>query len=209
MPTSPLVRAVLVFVIGLLALAAGAAAYVWTLPPKPAGYVSGSGTALVGGPFELVDQTGAVRRDADFRGQFMLVYFGYTYCPDVCPVSLTNMSTAVDMLGETDPALAGKVTPVFITIDPDRDDVAALAAYAEHFHPRLVALTGDMDQVEAAAKAYRVYFAKVQDDEASDYLVDHSAIIYLMGPDGAYLSHFPHNATPEEIVAGLRQRLTS
>ena len=209
MPTSPLVRAVLVFVIGLLALAAGAAAYVWTLPPKPAGYVSGSGTALVGGPFELVDQTGAVRRDADFRGQFMLVYFGYTYCPDVCPVSLTNMSTAVDMLGETDPALARQITPVFITVDPDRDDVAALAAYVEHFHPRLVALTGDMDQVAAAAKAYRVYFAKVQDDATSDYLVDHSAIIYLMGPDGAYLSHFPHNATPEEIVAGLRQRLTS
>ncbi len=209
MPTSPLVRAVLIFVIGLLVLAGGAAAYLWTLPPKPGGYVSSSGTALVGGPFELIDQTGAVRRDGEFRGQFMLVYFGYTYCPDVCPVSLTNMSTAIDMLGDSDPSLADQVTPIFITVDPDRDDTAALAAYAEHFHPRLVALTGDMDQISAAAKAYRVYFAKVEDDSASDYLVDHSAIIYLMGSDGAYISHFPHNATPEEIVSGLRRRLTS
>lgn len=207
MPQSALARAVLLFVGGLTILFAGVAAWLWTQQPA-AQVASMSGTtstgnALVGGPFELIDQTGQARSEADFRGRYMLVYFGYTFCPDVCPTSLTVMTRALQALTETDPKLAAQVAPIFITIDPERDTVEALAAYAPHFHERLVALTGTAAQVAAAAKAYRVYFAKVEDDSASDYLVDHSGFIYLMDPEGRYLTHFTHDATPDTILQAV------
>ena len=156
------------------------------------------GQALIGGPFQLTDQTGKPRTDADFRGQYLLVYFGYTSCPDVCPTTLQTITNAMDKLG-TDSA---KVTPIFITVDPERDTTDVLKAYASNFHPRLVALTGSAAEIATAAKAYRIYYAKV--GEGANYSMDHSSIVYLMGPDGKYLGHFGMEATAEDIAAGIR-----
>ena len=199
-------RAIIVFLVGLLVLLGGAAAYLLTTPAATVTRLpsqAGSGTAKVGGAFELVDQSGATRTQADFAGRHMLVYFGYTYCPDVCPTSLSIMSQGLDLLEAETGSLEDRVVPVFVTVDPTRDDVEAMAAYAEHFHPRLVALTGSDEQIAAAANAYRVYYRKVDDPSATEYLMDHSSFIYLMGPDGIYVSHFAHNATPQEIAEGL------
>ncbi len=172
----------------------------------PAAVVGGTtsrGSALVGGPFELVDQDGITRTEADFRGEFMLVFFGYTYCPDICPTSLQTMTSALDDLGDA----AARVRPVFISIDPERDAVEQMKAYVGHFHERLVGLTGSPRKVADAARAYRVFYQKVEDDSASDYLVDHSSIVYLMGPDGDYVAHFTHATTPEDMAAGIRKHL--
>lgn len=166
----------------------------------PASRSMAGGKALVGGPFTLVDQHGAVVTEQDFAGRYMLIYFGYTYCPDFCPMSLSNMSQALDLLP---PEQAEQVVPILITIDPERDTVEQLAEYAPLFHPRLVALTGSLEQVKEAAKAYRVYFSKADNGDPDAYLMDHSTFIYLMGPDGAYVRHFSHSATPEEIAAGI------
>lgn len=157
----------------------------------------------IGGPFNLVDQHGRAVTEADFRGRYMLIYFGYTFCPDVCPTELQAMSQAIDELG---PA-GEKVTPVFITIDPTRDTVEQLAGYAEHFHPRLVALTGSPEQVAAAAKVYRVYYKKVEQEDSSEYLMDHSSIIYLMGPDGEFLTHFSYGTEPAKMAEKIREFL--
>jgi cytochrome oxidase Cu insertion factor (SCO1/SenC/PrrC family) len=166
----------------------------------PATRSMAGGEALVGGPFTLTDQHGAVVTEQDFAGRYMLIYFGYTYCPDFCPMSLSNMTQALDLLP---PEQAEQVTPILITVDPERDTVEQLAEYAPLFHPRLVALTGTPEETRQAAKAYRVYFSKAGNDDGSDYLMDHSTFIYLMGPDGKYVRHFSHSATPEEIAAGI------
>ena len=121
----------------------------------------------------------------DFLGQNMLVFFGFTFCPDVCPTELAKIGAAMKML----PADAN-VTPVFITVDPERDGAAEVKSYVEAFHPKMVGLTGSQEQIRAAAKAYRVYFAKNTSNGAADYLMDHSSIIYLMGKKGEYLTHF-------------------
>jgi cytochrome oxidase Cu insertion factor (SCO1/SenC/PrrC family) len=179
-----------------LAVAGGAAWFVLA----PAISSMAGGEATVGGPFTLTDQHGAEVTEQDFAGRYMLVYFGYTYCPDICPLSLANMTQAVDLLP---PDQADQVVPIFITVDPERDTVNQLAEYAPLFHPRLVALTGSPEAIKAAAQAYRVYFAKAGKDGTDDYLMDHSTFIYLMGPDGRYVRHFAHNAAPEEIAAGI------
>jgi protein SCO1/2 len=167
------------------------------------GSVAGTGAggqALIGGPFSLVNQQGQRVTEKDFAGRFMLAYFGYTFCPDFCPLGLSTITEALDMLH---PDQAGQVVPVFFTVDPARDTIEQLADYAPHFHPRLIALTGTDDEVKAAAKAYRVYYA-IPAKEDDSYAVDHSTFIYLMGPDGAYRAHFSHNTTPEEIADRLR-----
>ena len=196
-----------VAVLALLALGSGWFAWQKLRPPLTIGATTTSGTVLVGGPFELIDQTGVRRSDEDYRGRYMLVYFGYTYCPDVCPTSLLTMSRALQLLSERAPEAAEQVVPVFVTVDPERDTVEALAAYAPSFHPDLVALTGTADEIAAAAKAYRVYYAKAEDASSGTYLMDHSSYFYLMGPDGAYRTHFSHLAQPEEIAEGLERQI--
>lgn len=163
----------------------------------------GTGSALIGGEFELVDHESHVVTDADFRGKFMLIYFGYTFCPDVCPTELQAMSAAIDELG----AAGTEVQPIFITVDPARDTVAVMADYRGHFHPRLIALTGTPEQISAAAKAYRVYYAKNGDESAEDYLMDHSSFVYLMDRDGRYVTHFAPNTLPEAMAARVRESL--
>jgi cytochrome oxidase Cu insertion factor (SCO1/SenC/PrrC family) len=159
----------------------------------------------IGGPFALTDQNGTRRTDADFRGKLVLVYFGFTYCPDVCPTDLLQMALAVDQLGQ-----AGEMVQlVFITVDPERDTPEHLKQYMPLFHPRFVGLTGDAIAIRAAARAYRVYYKKVEWGDRSDYTVDHSAFIYLMGRDGEYLGFFPPGASAERLVEIIRQRLAA
>ncbi|MCG8361683.1 MAG: SCO family protein [Kiloniellales bacterium] len=200
-------RSLLIFGLGLLVLALGAGAWFLTgSGPRgvaTSGSVVTSGQAKVGGPFALIDQHGESRSDADFRGRHMLIYFGFTFCPDICPTSLMAMTRALDQLEESAPALAERIVPIFITVDPERDTVEANRLYAEHFHPRLVALTGSEAQIASAAKAYRVYYRKAESSSASDYLVDHSSFVYLMDGDGNYVTHFAHNASAEEMAEKL------
>jgi protein SCO1/2 len=165
---------------------------------------SSPAAASVGGPFSLVTHEGKAVTEADFRGRYMLLYFGFTFCPDVCPTELGAMSAALNLLGED----GAKVTPVLITIDPERDTPEVLARYVKLFHPRLVGLTGTAEQIAAAAKGWHVYYRKVEDETSSaDYTMDHSSIVFLMGPDGEYLKLFRPMTTPEEMAATIRQYL--
>jgi cytochrome oxidase Cu insertion factor (SCO1/SenC/PrrC family) len=159
----------------------------------------------IGGPFTLADQNGTRRTDADFRGKLMLVYFGFTYCPDVCPTDLLQMALAVDQLGR-----AGEVVqPVFITVDPERDTSEHLKQYMSLFHPRFIGLTGDAIEIRTAADAYRVYYKRVEWDDGSGYTIDHSAFIYLMGRDGEYLGFFPPGTSAERLAEDIRSRLAA
>lgn len=198
MPKSLAARFSLIFS-AILAIVVLAGVAWYTLAPQ----MREGAAVAVGGPFNLIDQHGATVTEADFRGSYTLIYFGYTYCPDVCPTELQSMSQAVDALG----AAGDKVTPVFITVDPERDTVEQLAGYAEHFHPRLVALTGSAEQVAAAAKAYRVYYKKVTEEGSTDYLMDHSSIVYLMDPEGRFLTHFSFGTSAEQMAEKIKEFL--
>jgi protein SCO1/2 len=160
------------------------------------------GQAGIGGPFMLINQDGRTVSDRDFRGRLMLVYFGYTYCPDVCPTELQNMALALDALG----ADAAKVQPIFVTIDPARDTPEQLKSYVASFHDRLIGLGGSAEAIAAAAKAYRVYYAR-GGGSGADYLMDHSGFVYLIGRDGAYVAHFRPGTPPEQIAARIRAAL--
>ena len=194
--------------IALAGLTVGGAAALAIFPEArerllPAGATS-VGRALVGGPFALTDQNGKRVTDKDFRGRYTLVFFGFTNCPDVCPSALQVMTAALDKLGDK----GAQITPVFVSIDPERDTSAQLANYLKSFHPRLVGLTGTPAEVEAVTKAYRVYVKKVPDPKSSaGYSFDHSAIIYLMGPDGGYLAHFTHASNVDAMAERLGKLL--
>ena len=164
---------------------------------------SGTGLPQLGGHFTLVDHMGKTRTDADFKGKYQLIYFGYTFCPDICPAALSSMTTALKMIGKK----ADKITPIFITVDPGRDNVGQLAVYVKNFHPNLIALTGTEAQVEVAKKAFKVFGVKVDDASSTDYLVDHSSIIYLMDPQGKFIAHFNHETSPTVIAQALQKLL--
>jgi cytochrome oxidase Cu insertion factor (SCO1/SenC/PrrC family) len=155
----------------------------------------------IGGPFALTDQAGKPRTDADFRGKLMLVYFGFTYCPDVCPTDLQQMGVAVDQLG----AAGEAVQPILVTVDPERDTPEHLAEYVPYFHARFVGLTGDAEAIRQAARQYRVYYVKVP--TADSYTVDHSAFIYLMDRNGNYLGFFPPGTSAERMNEIIRPYL--
>jgi protein SCO1/2 len=158
----------------------------------------------IGGPFALSDVDGRPVSEADFSGGYLLVYFGYTYCPDVCPTELATMSSALEALEEAGPAQAARLTPLFVTLDPARDSPAALRAYMAHFHPRFRALTGSDEQIAAMAESYRVIYRRVPTEDGQDYILDHTAYVFLIGPDGRYVTHF----TPQEDAAAMSRRLT-
>ena len=162
------------------------------------------GQATVGGPFSLIDHTGKRVSDADYRGRFMVVYFGFTFCPDVCPSGLQVMAAATDAVGPK----ASEFVPIFITVDPERDVPSQLANYVPSFHPRLIGLTGSLAEVDAVAKAYRVYYKKVKDEKSSAaYTMDHTSIIYLMGRDGRFVTHFTHATPVAAMTAALKKVL--
>jgi len=162
------------------------------------------GRGHVGGPFELIDQTGRTRTDADFRGKLLIVYFGYTYCPDVCPTDLMQIGLAIDKLG----AASVQVQPLFVSVDPERDTPSVLANYVSMFNPRIVALTGTPAQVRAVADAYKAYYAKVFAEGSTAYLIDHTGFIYLMGRSGEYLGFFPPGTSADRMVEIIRQHLS-
>jgi protein SCO1/2 len=186
-------------------IAASDAAEPDSAEPSPTELIEGllSGRAPVGGPFELTDQTGHRRSDADFRGKLVVLYFGYTYCPDVCPTELQSISLALDRLGAT----AEAVQPLFITVDPERDTPARLADFVSSFHPRLIGLTGSPAEIRKTAIAYRTFFAKNSAAAPGDYSVDHTGFIYLVGKDGQYLGFLPPGLAPDAIADAIRTRL--
>ena len=165
-----------------------------------------SGYADIGGPFTLNDHNGRVVTEKTFEGNFQLVYFGYTYCPDVCPLGLLLMHDLLNELGKK----GDQIQPLFISVDPERDTPEVLKDYISSFHPRLLGLTGSTEQVAAVADAYKMYYRKaaMPGSEGSDnYALDHMNIIYLMGPDGIYLKHFINPTAPKEIAAEIRKHL--
>ncbi|NXN06121.1 SCO2 protein, partial [Sylvia borin] len=159
------------------------------------------------GNFQLQDTSGAARSKADFRGRWVLLYFGFTHCPDVCPEELEKLSRAVQLL-EADPALP-PVQPLFITVDPERDDAAALARYLRDFHPRLVGLTGSVQQVREAAAQFRVYVSAGPRDDDGDYVVDHSVLTFLLDPDGIFRDFYGRSRTAEEVARSVRGHMDS
>jgi cytochrome oxidase Cu insertion factor (SCO1/SenC/PrrC family) len=162
-----------------------------------------TGVPLIGGAFNLVDQDGVAVTENELLGQWSLIYFGYTYCPDVCPVTLTNMAAAIEALGTA----GNRVVPMFMTVDPKRDTVESLKDYAQHFHPRTRFLTGSEEEIDRAMKVFRVYRNVRAEDGNENYLVDHTSIIYVMGPDGKFVSSFSHATSVPEMTDRLRRLL--
>ena len=177
----------------LALLLIGTGAYVWVSGGSPPGLT-------VGGPFELVNGDGKPVTEKDFRGKYMLIYFGYTFCPDVCPTTLNAVSDALDKLG----AKAEKIRPVFITVDPKRDTPAVVKQFAAAFGPRVTGLTGSAAQIAAVAKGYRVYYAEHRTGPGpDDYAMDHSSVLYLMGPDGRFIGPVRADMAPDAMAASL------
>jgi cytochrome oxidase Cu insertion factor (SCO1/SenC/PrrC family) len=191
----------------LFAVALTAGYFLWRASddlPALGGNVA-TGTAQIGGPFTLVDQNGSRRSSADFRGRFMLIYFGYSYCPDVCPTTLSLMADALEKLGPSSNA----VVPIFITIDPERDSPARLKAYLASFGPRFVGLTGDLRTIRNVAALYRVYLKK-EPLQGGNYAMDHSSVIYLMGRDGKFVGFWDDTSIgPDKLAAALRKPIQS
>ncbi len=167
------------------------------------GVLSPTTAPTIGGPFRLVDQDGQEVTDETYRGKYMLVYFGYTFCPDVCPTSLSAMADTLDILGK----LADDIVPIFISVDHQRDTPEHLKEYVKYFYPTLQGLSGSAENITAAAKAYRVYYTKVIEEGADpdDYLMDHTSIIYLMGRDGSFKTHFGHGASPQDMARKIKE----
>jgi len=172
--------------------------------PGDGGGIRTAGIADIGGPFHLTDQNGKPRSDADFRGKLMLVEFGYTFCPDICPLGLQLFADVMDNLG----ADADQVQPIFITVDPMRDTPEQLRNYVGHFSPRILGLTGSEQDIATVAREYRVYYKLGADHDTNpNYSVDHSAILYLMGRDGRFLTHFTHETPVDRVVSTIRSKL--
>lgn len=195
-------RILLYFMVAAIFLIVGITVRLPQLLEGPA--PQGDGQVAIGGPFDLIDHKGNTVTDKDLLGSYTLVYFGYTFCPDVCPTSLQTASTALEMLPMRK---SNKVVSLFITIDPERDTPEVMGEYVKHFHKSLIGLTGTLEQIKQAAKAYKIYYKKVVEDgkQEDEYLMDHSAFQYLMGPDGKYLTHFSHGITPEEMAKKLSE----
>lgn len=167
-----------------------------------------SGVAAIGGPFTLTDTKGNTVTEAALNGHFSLIYFGYTFCPDICPLALQNMMKAIEFAGTAGDA----VQPIFITIDPERDTTEAMAAYIAHFDPRFIGLRGTPEQTQEAERSYRVYARKAEtvgpaDKAGGEYVMDHTGYIYLMGKDGKYITHFSVDAPLPEMGIRLKKAL--
>lgn len=162
----------------------------------------GSGATQITADFTLQNAAGKPVKGSDFRGRYLLVYFGFTHCPDICPTTLLLIGNALSQLGER----AQKIQPLFITIDPERDTAKAAGDYAAHFGKNFIGLSGTPAQVKHAADSFKVYFSKVEDSSSAlGYVVDHSGFIYLMGPDGHYVTHFVSTVSEQELTQELRR----
>jgi len=235
LPKSKIAR----FTAGLSALASVAlvAAVAWQvwLDDSSGERAGTQASRAIGGAFELTDTQGDTVTAQDLRGRYSLVFFGYTHCPDVCPMTLQNMSQALDVVGDAQPDKARQVTPVFVTIDPARDDVARMRDYVANFHPRLIGLTGDKAAIQQAAEAYHVSYKKVDPEEVpaaqtddqggqsnttmnmsggdhaqmdhGAYLMQHQSYVFLMGPNGRHIDHVAHSAGAPRIAEMIRQHV--
>lgn len=180
----------------------------WTRPiaeDASAGAVSVPGGVSIGGHFHLIDDKGHPVTDADYRGRWLLIFFGYTNCPDECPLTLQKMATALDEIGP----LADKVAPLFITVDPARDAPARLAEYLRNFGPRIVGLTGSDEQIATVAKAYRAYYSPVEHEKSGADVVSHSTFLYLMNPTGTFAALIPSDVDADKLANTLRTRLAA
>lgn len=162
-----------------------------------------TGKALIGGAFSLLDPTGKRVSEADFSGKPMLVYFGFTHCPDICPAGLQVIAAALEKLG---PKAEG-LTPLFITVDPARDTPEVVGPYAASFDKRIIGLSGTPDDIAKVGKAYRVYMQKAGEPGAKDYSVDHSSFMYLMNSKGEFVKHFPHTVSADTLATELGNAL--
>jgi cytochrome oxidase Cu insertion factor (SCO1/SenC/PrrC family) len=160
------------------------------------------GRGTVGGPFTLADSSGRQRSDSEFRGRLMIVYFGYTFCPDVCPADLMSITQALDALGP----VADGIQPIFITVDPERDS-RVLADYVRAFHKSLIGLTGSPEDIRKVANAYKAFYAKLPPARDGEYAIDHTGVIYLMGREGEYLGFMPPQTDPKKLTEILLQYL--
>jgi protein SCO1/2 len=198
-------QALIPYLLLVAALAGGVLWYESNQVPR-LGTVITTGQPDVGGPFKLTDQTGKTVSDADFHGRYVLIYFGYSFCPDVCPTTLAVMAQALDKLGGD----GKRIVPVFITIDPERDTPKVLGDYMKAFGPQFVGLTGSADAIKQAEKEYRVYAVKKPIDPANPkrgYGMDHSSVIYLMGPDGRMVAFYDEAIQPEDLAKDLRAKI--
>ncbi len=192
------------FALSILAIAlaiAGAAFYFASGRNGPIG----GGEALVGGSFSLTDHTGRRVTEKDFLGKYMLVFFGFTHCTDICPTELQVMSAALDEMG----AEGEKIQPIFVSIDPERDTPEVMKQYVENFHPRLIGLTGSPDEIAGIARAYRVYYKKVEGGSDADYEMDHSTTIYLMDTKGRFRKHFNYTTDAKGLAQALREAISN
>jgi len=161
--------------------------------------------ARIGGPFTLTNQDGKQVTDRDFAGKYRIVYFGYTFCPDVCPVDARNIGLGLKAVEKSDPAIGAKIVPIFISVDPARDTPAVLKSFVVNFHPRMVGLTGSAAAIDAVAKEYAVYYKKGELTPGGGYMVDHARATYLMDPEGKPLALLPQDQSPEAIAAEIKR----
>jgi protein SCO1/2 len=166
------------------------------------GRVVTTGQADVGGPFQLTDQSGKRVSDKDFRGRYMLIYFGYSFCPDVCPTTLAVMAQALEKLGDK----SRRIAPILITIDPERDTPKVLEDYVKAFGPTFIGLTGNATEIKDVEKKFRVYAVK-RPLKGGNYGMDHSSVIYLMGPDGKMVSFYDEAISPDDLAKDLKQKI--
>jgi protein SCO1 len=165
--------------------------------PAPSPPLAG---ARIGGPFSLTDQNGATVTERSYPGQYRIMYFGYTFCPDVCPTDVANLSRGLNAFAKVDPAKAGRVKLIFVSVDPARDTPTVLKSFTAAFDPKMVGLTGSLKAIEDVAKAYGVAFSIAPGQKADAYLVDHSRVAYLMDPDNKPIALIPQEGTPQEIA---------
>lgn len=182
----------------LAALAALAACGAPAAPPPLEG-------ASIGGPFALTGEDGQPVRDSDFAGDYRLIYFGYTSCPDVCPLDVQNIGAGMRLLERDDPALAARVQPIFISVDPARDTPEVLRGFTDAFHPRLLGLTGSPRQIAQVAREYGVSFTAHDEQGEENYLVDHTRVAYLFGPAGEPIALIPQDESPEAVAAEIER----
>jgi len=208
LPKDPVIRALVIFLIGLQVLLLGLAGWLYS---QPGGRMAGGSfdsssvgaESALGIDYSLTSHEGKTVSRSDFEGSFRLYYFGYTFCPDVCPTSLAVVGRALDRLVREDPEAAARIQPIFITVDPARDTVEVLADYVVHFHPRMIGLTGSEAEIAEVTKGFRVFAQKGEELEGGGYLMDHTSAFILMDPQGRFLRLITHGTPADEIAAAL------